>query len=264
MIHWMSCGEHVVRGGRWHGEHATKENMDLLDALYAADGGTPKKQPGDSLVLGADRLMSHLKQCVETHTKNMVPELFIVGLSGRVGPLVGGLEMVLDFETKEVGNFAFGGLSTGLATASASIGVAAGSGWKGTSRGSRIKDAYSAWFTAVSAGGETPGIEIGVGAMLALSSDSKIVTYLATNPQCDAVITVTAGVSLGVDLLALPVSVDAYSTYFLSHDAVNIDCSKTKSWRVCMLFWAAVELSLATGGTGTALLVPALLQSALH
>lgn len=258
---WMSSSQHVVRGGRWNGEHAIAENMDLLDAMTLADGGTPRPQPRDSGIReGINEMQDHLKKCYEAHHADVLkPHLNVFGLTGNLGPVTAGFETVMDYDARQVGRFVYGGFQGGLSLLSAGIGVYAGLGWKGNSKGQPLAAAYSQWFNSVEVGVSTPGLEVGFAGIMAFSSNSKLSRFVATQPVCDAVVTACAGVTLAADLSTLPVSVDAASTYYVTHDWVNNDCSKSRNWKTCMAFWMVLSAAVSGGSAGTVVMLPSLL-----
>ena len=84
-----------------------------------------------------------------------LPHLTILGVSANYNALLGGAEVVTDFQSFHTGFFVYGGLSIGTDLAGLFGGVAAyaGMGYKGKDSTKSLEEFYSEHFLSVSAGG---------------------------------------------------------------------------------------------------------------
>lgn len=125
-----------------------------------------------------------------------VPDMYIVGFSGQVGPFKGGGERVYDFSTNEIAYFSYDGGTIGTDTISAGIGPYIGLGWRGIVD-DPLADAYKGDFATA---GKSVGPPLDI---LSFGVDfSSSGTLL--HPELEKIKTVTFGATVGIGVDPIP------------------------------------------------------------
>jgi hypothetical protein len=160
-----------------------------------------KEYPGMVKAASPDSLMNW----EETQgPPNLVPDLYIEGVSGRAGPAKGGFEQVYDFTTNEVGFFDYGGGEIGTDLFGGDVNGYIGLGYKGSMMGYNLAEAYKGGFYTAGGSGQLPGDLVSAGLDLSVSANGLVTGSNLPTPRFDAVKTVTIGGGFGGSTSPLP------------------------------------------------------------
>jgi len=179
-----------------------------------------------------------IKKCFTTQfAGHAIPDLYVRGASGNVGPAIGSMEMVADFDTWESGPFFSGGDDVGTGSWSANVNLYMGVGYKGKNRGKPLYDSYKGWFDAVYGGFGIPIPYCGgfcsanFGVVFSVSSaDGQ-----AVNPTCQELMIFTFTAGVGASLIpAIPISLGVTITNSVSKPTWFRKCAGAWSKKLCM------------------------------
>lgn len=131
-----------------------------------------------------------------------VPDLHIIGYSGRLVKGKGGFEKVYDFDTNEVGFFMYAGEELGSSFIGGELSYYEGIGYKNTLSGQSLEDAYGGGAYSLSGSGGTPLDFISFDGAISITGDGHYAPTTAGDvfyavPKFDRIWTYTAGGSAG-------------------------------------------------------------------
>ncbi|CAJ1347128.1 unnamed protein product [Effrenium voratum] len=152
---------------------------------------------------------------MKSSVKVMAPNLGIRGTGVSAVGFGGGVEEVIDFRNREIGQFRWGSGSFGPSVTGASLGGYAGFGWKGYKQNWTLQEAYvTGLFTSASLTPSIFGINAGLGVTFATDADNSVPGPWVPEPH--GVNGVTLGWSAGFSIFkaAVPMSVDVGASYY--------------------------------------------------
>eukprot|EP00928_Gymnodinium_smaydae_P004584 TRINITY_DN11557_c0_g1_i1.p1 TRINITY_DN11557_c0_g1~~TRINITY_DN11557_c0_g1_i1.p1 ORF type:complete len:1136 (-),score=123.37 TRINITY_DN11557_c0_g1_i1:422-3829(-) len=155
-------------------------------------------------------------------TQYPVPTLGIRGTGFAGGPMACGLEEIIDFRNREIGQFRWGAAFYGPSATGAGLGGYAGIGWKGYKQNWTLEDgvATGLWM----AYGLSPsffGLSVGIGMTIATDADNSQGGPWIPEPHGINAVIFGWSVSASLASIAVPVSVDSgASLYWI----INTEC----------------------------------------
>mmetsp|Transcript_74036 Transcript_74036/g.176531 ORF Transcript_74036/g.176531 Transcript_74036/m.176531 type:complete len:1059 (+) Transcript_74036:81-3257(+) len=152
---------------------------------------------------------------MKSSLKVTAPNLAIRGAGVSAAGIGGGVEEVIDFRNREIGQFRWGSGSFGPSVTGASLGGYAGFGWKGYKQNWTLQEAYvTGLFTSASLTPSIFGINAGLGVTFATDADNSVPGPWVPEPH--GVNGVTLGWSAGFSIFkaAVPMSVDVGASYY--------------------------------------------------
>jgi hypothetical protein len=175
--------------------------------------------------------------------QKFLPDQLIIGVSFGVNRVGGGVDMVVDMDTFEIGFFYYGAVQivgTSMFSLSADASVYTGLGWKGADKGQPVATQYSDWgFTAdLSIGGGVvfakADLTIAMGVAAEMNSAEKATCGQGgdppkmLSPRWDAGKTLAIGVGVGVGP-SLPITVGANIGVAKQHHLYSVSPLACKS-----------------------------------
>ena len=199
---------------------------------------------GMEQLLAVKNTMKQVVRALDGAANFLLPDMLVVGANYGSSLLhTAGIERVIDYRTREIATFVYGGLNIGTNTISLGAGVSAylALGWQHSQWCKDLKTKYSGLFRTVDASMSIPGltnlgiVSLSVGGVAAVSAagDSLLQYLNPTKAQCcpvwDAIKTLGFSVTGSIGMVNLPVGANTgCTTYTLIGEKQHMhSCSKS-------------------------------------